>query len=154
VDASAHAYAAVVFVLVIHKEMGNAEIYFLISRACIVKLETYTVPKLELLAAVLGTKLIKLIRQALPIQFERQILWSDSKCVLSWIVSLKILPKFIQNQIDDIRAVSDLDFWYVPTDLNPADIPSHGSALLHLHNSLWHRGPVWFFNPNQWPPNE
>lgn len=154
VDASAHAYAAVVFVRVIHKEMGNAEVHFLISRARIVKPEAYTVPKLELLAAVLGTRLIKLIRQALPIQFERQILWSDSKCVLSWIVSSKILPKFIQNRIDDIRAVSDLTFWYVPTDLNPADIPSRGSTLAHLQDSSWHQGPAWLLDPTQWPPNE
>ena len=41
-----------------------------------------TIPRLELLAAVIGIRLVKFIRQQMRSQFRRVCVWTDSTCVL------------------------------------------------------------------------
>lgn len=106
---------------------------------------------MELLAAVLAVRTLTFIRKALTINYVVQTLWSDFKCVLSWIKTHKILPVFVQRRIDEIRAVPDLSFRYVPSVSNPADIPTRGSTLEELKTSIWWHGPAWLQEKENWP---
>ena len=44
------------------------------------------------------------------------ILWTDSKCVLRWQKSKKMLSAFIQRRVDEIKSNGNIDFRYVATN--------------------------------------
>ncbi|XKL63773.1 hypothetical protein PGB90_006137 [Kerria lacca] len=96
--------------------------------------------------------MINFIRTALPITYHRQIIWSDSKCALSWIRTHRILPTFIQRRVDEIRNTVNVSFRYVPSLDNAADIPSRGATFEEMNNSIWWNGPAWIETESQWPP--
>ena len=52
------------------------------------------------------------------------ILWTDSKCVLHWLQSKKMISDFIQRRVDEIKSSGNTDFRYVATHDNPGDIAS------------------------------
>ena len=73
---------------------------FLMSKSKVAPIKPQTMPRLELLAAVLGAELSKYLSNTiLPKFYTSQIvLWSDSQIVLSWISSSKPLrQQFIQH---------------------------------------------------------
>ena len=114
-----------------------------------------SIPKLELLATFIADRALKFVLKAISLpESTRHIVWSDSKTVLSWITSLKILPSFIEHRVKEIRSVKNIDFRYVPSKDNPADIPSRGCSLNSLTESTWFNGPSWLHQPNKWPKNE
>ena len=49
-----------------------------------------TIPRLELLADLSGKRMIDYIKAQLKIAPSKIFVWSDSKCVLSWIISTKL----------------------------------------------------------------
>ena len=149
-DASKQAYAAAVYARI--PEEDRFVTHLLFSKAKITKLTAnYTIPQLELLAAVIAARAI----QYVTIAFEftpviRRILWSDSRCVLTWLNTTKILPTFISNRIADIKKIENLEFRHV---LNPADAPSRGLTITELQNSIFSHGPLFLqLQPTHWPP--
>uniref|UniRef100_A0A1I7VNN2 DUF1758 domain-containing protein n=1 Tax=Loa loa TaxID=7209 RepID=A0A1I7VNN2_LOALO len=94
-DASTTAYAAAVYA----KQGINTFLIFAKSRVAPVK--GITIPKLELLAILIGVRATKFIIKQLEIEDVRVTLWSDSRCALQWIKNRsRLLLKFIQNRID------------------------------------------------------
>ena len=60
---------------------------FLLGKCKVAPLKQIIVPKLELEAAVLGTRLRTLIQTEMTLKFEKVYLWTDSRVVLDWISS-------------------------------------------------------------------
>ena len=110
-----------------------------------------TIPKLELLAAVLGTRMLMHLKENIP--FNNATLWSDSQIVLNWLNSDKILPAFINNRVTEIKdRTSNYDWRYCPTDSNPADLLSRGiSSDKFKESKLWMHGPDWITDSFKWP---
>ena len=81
-----------------------------------------SVPRLELMAAVLGLRLASKVSELLQIPFENCILWTDSKDVIFWIQGQSRRYKtFVANRISGIHRKSSPRQWRpVPTDLNCA----------------------------------
>ncbi|KAI1712841.1 pao retrotransposon peptidase domain-containing protein [Ditylenchus destructor] len=73
-----------------------------------------TIPRLELLAILIGTRALKFVRQELHRPIKRQVLWSDSQCALRWIASTDDNSKFVTNRLREIR-LTDCEFRFVPT---------------------------------------
>ena len=99
-DASDAAYAAAVCLT--SKSEGNTETLLLGSRTRVAPLETKTTPKLELLGAVILSKLVTAYESALQgvIKVDKILCWVDSAAVLYWILgSEKEWKKFVQNRI-------------------------------------------------------
>ena len=68
---------------------------------------------------------------------------SDSQCVLKWLNQVEHNDRFIHNRVKEIKGYS-LEFRYVHTKDNPADIVSRGCKLKDLENNLlWWHGPTW-----------
>ena len=90
-------------------------------------------PKLELEAAVLGTRRRTLIETEMTLKFEKVYLWTDSRVVLDWISSTKKQNVFVSNRIEEIKKTTKTDEWnHVPTNFNPADHGTRGPELRRI----------------------
>jgi len=71
--------------------------------------------------------------------------WSDSAVALSWIRDEPSrLNIFVANRVAAIQELTESVEWrYVPTSLNPADILSRGALHAELNES-----PLWLMDPN------
>ena len=116
-----------------------------------------TIPKAELMGALIGTTALRYVREELRIKGITCYLWSDSKCVLAWLrtVNLDKLPRFVKNRVQEIQD-DDLTFRYIPTKENPADMATRGVTPSELSTAeLWWKGPDWLKQERaKWPEGD
>jgi len=143
-DASLKAYGAAAYL-----QQGNQLASLVTSKSRAAPLKQLTLPKLELMAAVLAAKLSEFVRASLCIDCALY-LWSDSQIVLYWIASQKKLKPFVDHRVSEIRSIST-NWKYCPTADNPADLLTRGVGVQHLSSALWQQGPSWLQLPAQWP---
>ncbi|XP_065917809.1 uncharacterized protein [Dysidea avara] len=150
VDASKKGYGAVAYIC----QDGKSSL--IMSKSRVAPIRELTLPKLELMAAVIGSRLLNFILTSLsPIYNNIPIyMWSDSQIVLYWIDSSKKLPQFVSHRVTEINQTVPVTSWkYCPTGDNPADLLTRGlttdqfNATLHL----WMNGPTWLRVQHQWP---
>ena len=140
-DASLKAYGAVVYAV----QDGKSTLLF--SKTRVTPFKTVTIPKLELTAVVLATRMIKYVMEAYEheLHVEAIHVYSDSQVTLGWIKSNQTLEVYVQNRVNEIRQnLPDAKFHYVPTKENPADMLSRGMKVINIKsNRLWWHGPHW-----------
>jgi hypothetical protein len=73
------AYPAVVYLRI---DAENIKFTFVVSKARVSTLRAVTIPKMELMAAVLGSRLLTAMKKELELTNVKEFLWSDSKTVL------------------------------------------------------------------------
>lgn len=155
-DASSSGYGAVSYIRY-EDEDGNVDCSILMGKSRCAPLKYITIPRLELSAAVLATKMDELIKKEMDVQFEKSYYWTDSTTVLKYIYNeSKRFHTFVANRIQRIRDRSEPKQWnYVNTTENPADLASRGvSAQTLLNNSLWTKGPSYLSKMEcLWPPS-
>lgn len=153
-DASLAAYGACLYLRVKHYN-GDVTTNLICSKSRVAPLKTISLPRLELLAAVLLVRLAAKYASNLCIQIERKYYWSDSTVVLSWISSESARWKtFVAHRIGEIHETTSISQWHhVSTKDNPADIVSRGccpTKIGDLH--LWWKGPLWLHkDDSNWP---
>ena len=62
----------------------------------------------------------------------KENLWTDSQCVLNWIKTKKPLSVFLRNRLTEITREKNVEFRYIHTKENPADLPSRGLSSNNL----------------------
>ena len=149
VDASESAYASVAYVT-----SGKGS-FFLLSKTGVKPVKVVTLPCMELLGAVLGSRLLTFIKEEVFKSGIETYLWTDATIALGWIESSSARYKpFVGNRIAEIqRATSthSAKWMWVPGDQNPADIPSRGIwPLDEKQTKLWTEGPE-FLKTGDWP---
>ena len=147
-DASTHAYGAVAFFA------SDSDITFVMAKNRVAPLKKLTLPKLELMAAVIASRIAKFIIDALQLQNCSIHFWGDSQITLYWLESTKILPQFVSNRVTEIKETFPSATWsYCPTSDNPADLLTHGVTFQFLSSpeGLWWKGPTWLTKPDKWP---
>ena len=126
VDASTVALSAVAYIRT-QKQDEIFQTYFLLGKCKVAPIKQISVPKLELEAAVLGTRLRTLIQTEMTLKIEKVYLWTDSRVVLDWISSTKKQNVFVSNRLEEIKKTTKTDEWnHVPTNFNPADLGTRG----------------------------
>ena len=85
-----------------------------------------TLPQLELLTVTIGVQAANFVASELKIASLKQILWTESTCVLHWLKTHKPLPVFVDNQVKEVLKATDISFRYVPSNENLADLPTRG----------------------------
>jgi len=96
-----------------------------------------TLPCLELLAVTIGVCVATFITEELKIPSLKRKIWIDSTCVLHWLRTDKPLSLFVENRVREIQRQSD-SFFYVPSNDNPANLPTRGLMVSEIENSrLW-----------------
>ena len=112
VDASMKAYGAVAYIC------DDTHSSFAIAKARVAPLKNHTLPPLELMAAVTGSRLCKFVISLLD-RFQFKItMWSDSQIALCWISNKKKLPPFVANRVNEIHDLVPTATWmYCPTQV-------------------------------------
>ena len=146
-DASTKAYGAVTFL------SSDDCVSFIMAKSRVAPLKATTLPRLELMAAVVGARITRFIMTSLKLESTSTYIWTDSQIVLYWIHSSKKLPPFIAHRIREIHQLIPTAIWkYCPTNSNPADLPTRGLSFDQLASSqLWRQGPQWLPDQEKWP---
>ena len=152
-DASKQAYGAVAY-LVCRYPDDTSTSRIVVSKSRVSPTKTVTIPRLELMGAVIATRLAKNINKTLEV--EQTIFWTDSTNVLYWIrnESREFKP-FVANRIGEIHRSTNPDQWrHIPGDINPADLLTRGLTATDLaNNELWMEGPEMIQGEEStWPP--
>ena len=119
VDASIQSYGATAYIC----SEENSTIIMAKSR--VAPLKTLTLPKLELMAAVIGARLAKHVRQSINVDHVH--LWSDSQIVLYWIQGKKPVKQFVARRVEEIGELTCEARWRYSTDGTKPDFLSRTS---------------------------
>ena len=85
-------------------------------------MKALSIPKLELQAALLATRLKEDVLKALTIPVSNTFMWTDRTTVLQWLNSDSKQPTFVANRIGEILESTTVDQWFhVLSGDNPAD---------------------------------
>lgn len=153
-DASAKAYAAVVYL----RLEGETQVCvrFIAAKTRVAPLGGMTIPRLELLSALLLSKLMVNVQVALQLEvmLGAPACYTDSRVALYWIRGCsQEWRQFVENRVASIRASVSPQHWrHCPGKENPADLPSRGMTASELtRNHLWLNGPAWLSTSQDLP---
>ena len=143
-DASERGYGACVYVVVRFLD-GSVCSSLVTSRARVAPLKKVSLPRLELLAALLCARLLLFVQRTLG--FPRDMLytcWTDSTVVLAWVkADSHRWQTFVANRVAEIQELTNPACWrHCPGRQNPADLLTRGLYAEELvASSLWLAGP-------------
>ena len=132
---------------------GTVGVRFVVAKACVAPLKELTIPRLELQAAVLASRLAKTILDENHLKLERVIFSSDSRIVIAWIQGKpRHYKAFVSCRVSEIQTNSNPADWYhCPTSMNVADDLTKGICAKEV-NRRWFNGPEFFRSPeSHWP---
>ena len=139
-------------------QKGDVHCSFLIGKSRLAPLKAVTIPRMKLSAAVVATRLDKMMRQELNLAIDESTFWTDSTCVLRYIENeSRRFQTFVANRVSKIHDASKPSQWrYVSTNLNPADDTSRGlTATEILENERWLMGPAFLRKSiEHWPSQD
>ncbi|XP_043661591.1 uncharacterized protein LOC122625565 [Drosophila teissieri] len=156
VDASQAAFAAVAYWRVTHED-DDVQVSFVSAKTKCAPMRTMTIPRLELQAAVLGTRLMNSVKEEHSVVITDLVLWTDFKTVLRWIGTHRRYKQFVGNRVAEILESSKVSQWrWVPTADNAADDATRSQKGVDLsQESRWLRGPAFLRQPGaSWPGPE
>ncbi|KAH7702853.1 Pao retrotransposon peptidase domain-containing protein [Aphelenchoides avenae] len=145
-DASGLGCGIAVYLRELHSDGTiSCHLVFAKSRLAPIK-NTPTIPRLELVAAILGLRVLMFVLKNLHLLIRRLVLWCDSKITIGWLSrDLTTLPLFIRNRVEEFRRHPEVEVGYIPTKDNPSDAASRGLSLQELRDHhLWWTGPTWW----------
>ncbi|XP_062538963.1 uncharacterized protein LOC134207258 [Armigeres subalbatus] len=134
VDASETAYSCVSYFRIANP-YGSAAVAFVAAKTKVAPLKPTTIPRLELMACVLGVRLAKYVVDGHSLAVQQHFFWSDSEVAMSWINAdpRKYRP-FVAFRVGEILEKSNRKEWrWISSKQNPAD-----------EATKWGSGP--FFN--------
>ena len=150
-DASQQGFGAVTY-LRISDRSGAVKCTFIMGKSRLAPIKPVTIPRLELSAAVIATRLDRISRNELTSPVTKSSFWTDSTCVLRYIENQdKRFQTFVANSVATIHDASSPSQWkYVNTQDNQADDASRGVPADSLQR--WINGPAFLSSPpKMWP---
>ncbi|GFX79962.1 integrase_H2C2 domain-containing protein [Trichonephila clavipes] len=128
---------------------------FITAKSRVSPLKKLTLPRLELLGAVLASRILKYLTSKFKFLILKSFLWSDSSIALHWIKGkASNYKQFVSNRVIEIQSNSDPSDWHHCSGReNPADYVSRGANLETIINSqFWMHGSQWLrATENNWP---
>ena len=111
-DASLRAYGCCIY-LRFERKSGFIEIALVCSKSKVAPLRKETMPRLELLGALLLSRLFKTVKESLSSDYIINDLyaWNDSTVVYCWILNVdKCYKIFVHNRLMEIRKLIDISY--------------------------------------------
>ena len=129
-DASEGTYGAAAYLPMVNSN-GDAHCSFVMGKSRLSPLKPVTIPRMELSATVLSTRLDRMIREEIEYTIDDSIFWTDSTCVLRYVENdEKRYETFVANRVSAIREQSLPSQWhYIQTEFNPADHGTRNVAM-------------------------
>ncbi|UYV65928.1 hypothetical protein LAZ67_3005902 [Cordylochernes scorpioides] len=150
-DASAIAYATVIFMRI--ENASVIVVRFVEARNRLATIKRITIPRLELLACLIGARLLVHVLENLEESPEKIQCWTDSSPALYWIQQQENWAQFVSNRVKEITTLTKNEDWnHVAGEHNPADLPSRGESPSKFIKSGWWEGPKWLQEKKEdWP---
>ena len=148
-DASQQGYGAVSYLRFLD-DKDAIHCSFVMGKARTALLKTVTISRLELLAAVMASRLDKTLRKEIDIPVDESVFWTDSTCVISYIQNNdKRFHTFVANRVAIIHDATSPSQWrYVDSEGNPADDASRGLTVDSvISKNCWINGPYFLGEP-------
>ncbi|XP_055622870.1 uncharacterized protein LOC129766370 [Toxorhynchites rutilus septentrionalis] len=142
VDASENAYACVAYLR--SWSNGVPRCTLIEAKTKVAPLKPLSIPRLELQAALIGSRILENISKALTIPIAARFLWSDSSTVLAWLRSeTRRYHQFVGFRVGEILSITDIDEWRkVPSKVNIADQATKwGDGPSFDPKAWWYTGP-------------
>lgn len=142
-DASSVAYCAAVYVV------QDRESRLLIAKGRLAPLDPrLTIPRLELMAALIGSRLMSFVQVTLHIEEPKVLYWTDSTDVLFWLRNQKPRKVFVNNRVSSILQLTKPEQWrHVKGTENPADLGTRAVSLSQLITlEKWWKGPQFILD--------
>ncbi|XP_075157949.1 uncharacterized protein LOC142231217 [Haematobia irritans] len=156
VDASKDGYAAVCYLRL--RQDSNIKCSLVGSKTRVAPIKITSVPRLELMAALIGARFARFICENHQIHISKKFFWSDSKTVLSWINSdHRNYSQFVAFRISEIlELTSGRDWYWTPTKHNVADDATKWARIPNVSlTSRWFKGPQFLYDTeDKWPKGE
>ena len=153
-DASSQAYGAVVYLRTVYNDETILSV-IVTSKTRVAPVKHQTIPRLELLGALVLTRLVSTVRKSLDsLPNLNCFYWTDSTVALYWIRNNKPWRQYVAHRVNEIRTLSLQEEWnHCPGSVNPADLLSRGSKGFDLsQNQHWWNGPEFLCKPKaEWP---
>ena len=142
-DASMRAYGACSYLRIVDNA-NRVSVQLVMAKARVNPLASVTVPRLELMAAVVAARLSVLLDRELGFKNIEHFFWTDSRIVLGYLSNeSKRFKVYVANRVQEIHNTSKPSQWrHVSSQDNPADIASRGiTAEALVKSTLWFHGP-------------
>ena len=126
---------------------------FVLGKARVAPLKQHTITKLQLQAAVLGTRIANFVKRESTLPISQTFFCSDSTTVIQWIRnSHKRQQVCIANRVSEVLETTTVHQWrHCPGDINPADDATRGISITDLTDT-WFTGPSFLLKtPENWP---
>ena len=152
-DASERGYGECSYLRQVNDE-GEIHVSLVTAKSRVTPLKLITIPRLELSAATLGSKIHAMLEEELHIKELQSRFWVDSKIVLGYILNeTRRYRTFVANRVQKITSLTKKDQWnYVDTKINPADFCSRGISPKEKEKmKVWFNGPEFLWkNEGEW----
>ncbi|XP_058448642.1 uncharacterized protein LOC131428613 [Malaya genurostris] len=153
VDASELACAAVLYLRFCSS--GGPRCVLVAAKTKVSPLKPLSIPRLELQAAMIGTRLMDSVLKSLDIKITNRFIWTDSTTALCWLRSdSRRYHQFVAFRVGEILTTTSVDEWhYVPSRMNIADAATKWKDGPNFDpNSPWFKGPEFLYQtPDHWP---
>ena len=146
-DASDYGYGTATYIRQVSKE-GEISVSLVMGKSRVVPNKSTTVPRMELVAALVSSKVVAMLTEELDIPDLDATFWTDSNVVLGYIHNdVKRFRTFVANRAKKIRSLTNKDQWnYINTDHNPADDASRGLSVQDSEKvKRWFEGPQFLW---------
>ncbi|XP_033127085.1 uncharacterized protein LOC117124857 [Anneissia japonica] len=132
---------------------GDVGVRFISAKSRVAPVKHLSMPRLELQAAVMASRLYATLKEEMSLKFDRVIFFSDSIIAFSWIRGQsRLYRSFVANRVAEIQNQTDPADWrHIPGEHNIADQASRGIKVKDLEHD-WKNGPAFLKLPDeQWP---
>ncbi|XP_072403355.1 uncharacterized protein [Diabrotica undecimpunctata] len=151
-DSSERAYAACIYFRTVYSD-NTVSCILVTGKSRVSPIRTTTLPRLELCAMLLLSKLTKRIISIYEnkLSFSSVNLWSDLRIALSWIQShASRWNTLVSNRVAQITELTNAFHWrHIKSAENATDYPSRGLLAQNiLKLDSWWSGPSFLQDPN------
>ncbi len=114
-DASPQAYATAVYLKITSGNSACVNLMFSKSKLAPMnktnKKREISLPRLELMAVVIGKRCLKFVEKELyKLKMSNLVLVTDSECVIHWVKTTKPLSVFVENRLKEIKTANQFRF--------------------------------------------
>ena len=152
-DASEDAMGIGVWLRWSESQEAEAHLSFVAARARLTPLKQSSIPRKELQAILLLSRLMVSLKSALRFSIAYSKIWTDSMTALSWLQGQsKSFRSFVAYRVGEITSEFNphQDIAFVPSDQNAVDAVSRGSTATEMRRVI--EGPAYLQRPpTYWP---